>query len=68
MRLNVTLPSSLHGLHWRPRLSSQHERFSFEDPLSIQAWHAMPYGSWPTAPRRQEGVALHGTYLAFFDT
>ena len=66
MRLNVSLPSSLYGLHWRPRLSSQHERFSFGDPLFVQAWLAMPYGSWPTAARRQEGVALHGTHLAFF--
>src|SRR5262245_44036196 len=68
MCLNVSPPSSLRGPHWRPWLSSQYERFSFGDPRLVQAWLAMPHGSWPTPARRQDGVASHGTHLAILHT
>ena len=64
MRLNISLPSSLRGPHWRPWPSSQYERFSFGTPLLIPAWLAMPHGFWPTPARRQDGVASHGKHLA----
>jgi hypothetical protein len=68
MRLNVSLPSSLRGPRWRPWLSSQYERFSFGDPLLVQAWLAMSHGSWPIPARRQDGVASHGKHLAVSHT
>jgi hypothetical protein len=68
MRLNVSLLSSLRGPHRRPWLSSQYERFSFGDPHLVQAWLAMPHGSWPTPARRQDGVASYGAHLAVSHT